>query len=347
MSTKKPQSPKKRRRLDRDVWATSISPERSLARDEVDPWHPDAIIARDAPSPGWAGNDVPFGSHLTGDEDVRRRRGTRSPSLKSVPEIPESPQASRSRTQAEQNASSARARRLGSPVRIVTPGRRAYSEELPGRPSLHTPLDTRDNPENLSHSGIRRNLLSGRKNNMLTPHGRAAHRTLDLRRAAIFTPNQSRRRSVQEQRETPHGWLSELSRALAPKSKRIELSPVEDAADDVELVQRPRRHVHDDDDDDLPIRPRLSMNLDLDDPDLRPHTSHGLEDQNYTAHSIEMPRRAISEQPPGDLTELGYRTNEFVDDRSDDISVDLSFFPRRPLDEFDAASYGGDETLIR
>ncbi|PSR83854.1 centromere kinetochore component CENP-T-domain-containing protein [Coniella lustricola] len=61
----------------------------------------------------------------------------------------------------------------------------------------------------------------------LTPHGRAAIRTLDSRRAAIneiHTPGRNRRRSLRDQRETPRDTLRALGRVLAPQSSAVSTS---------------------------------------------------------------------------------------------------------------------------
>jgi hypothetical protein len=55
------------------------------------------------------------------------------------------------------------------------------------------------------------------------------------------------------------------------------------------------------DDDSALERPRLSLALgddeDEDDSLLLPPQSAGLEDENFTIQSVELPRRAVSEQP--------------------------------------------------
>ncbi|PHH76413.1 hypothetical protein CDD82_3992 [Ophiocordyceps australis] len=156
------------------------------------------------------------------------------------------------------------------------------------RPSVHTPL----NPAALGHVAPG----SRRHSNAPTPHARAARLALNQRRHAVFTPGKNRRRSLMEQRETPRDLLRELSRALAPKSKPIVSSPRD--------ASSPKHMDSDQDDqDDLPLdKSRLSVPLDdhdddSDDSDLQPPRMSGIYEDNITAQSIELPRRALSEQP--------------------------------------------------
>lgn len=172
-----------------------------------------------------------------------------------------------------------------------------------------------------------------------TPHARAAFRALDQRRAKIFTPGRARRRSLRDQRETPRDILRNLSRVLAPTSKVVRSSSSPDQDDNSTL---PALREDDEDEDDFPIeRPRFSLPLredDDDDSDLKIPRSSGLEDENYTAQSIELPRRAWSEGPLSrlDRGSLGsvrlsdYAGPEF---RSDDVGIDSAFFPPPPLDD--------------
>lgn len=142
---------------------------------------------------------------------------------------------------------------------------------------------------------------SGRKAVVVTPHGRAAQRELELRRAG-FTPSKDRRRSGRQQRETPRDILRQLSRHLAPKT--LPTVPTPDGQAVSSTRQRFRIQDEDDLDDGSEIqRPRLSLPLDDDEDDddslLLPPRSTGLEDENFTVQSVELGRRAISEQPPG------------------------------------------------
>lgn len=161
-----------------------------------------------------------------------------------------------------------------------------------------------------------------------TPHGRAALRALDSRRAAIFTPG--RRRSLRDvQRETPRDLLRALSRNLAGKTERVQTSssPVgEKSAVKSEGEFGTGAFVGDDDDegDERELRvPRMSLPIDEDDDDddgdwPRPHRSAGLEDENLTVGSVEFGRRAYSEGPrlrssiPGRPSDI-YRLDEDVE----------------------------------
>lgn len=193
-----------------------------------------------------------------------------------------------------------------------------------------------------------------------TPHGRAAIRALDLRRAAINdinTPGRNRRRSMRDQRETPRDVLRALSKTLAPTSKPISTSSSSSPDDPSNNSSRRRRSRgasgrsrsrgrraavvipedpdDDDDSDEFPIdRPRFSLPIDEDadsDGDLpRPPRSSGLEDleDNYTMQSIEMPRRAtLGQQPP----RYSIRMSDYGplnDPQSDNDDDGGAFFPR-------------------
>lgn len=80
-----------------------------------------------------------------------------------------------------------------------------------------------------------------------------------------------------------------------------------------------KRRARDDDlDDGLEIqRPRFSLPLgdedDEDDSLLEPPKSAGLEDEDYTGLSIELPRRAISELPPGRLSRGSFGSVQMSD----------------------------------
>lgn len=190
-----------------------------------------------------------------------------------------------------------------------------------------------------------------------TPHGRAAIRTLDSRRAAINeinTPGRNRRRSVRDQRETPRDVLRALSRTLAPKSKVITTSSSSSPDDPNNSSTRKlggrsqsrRRRggpvtipEDPDDSDEFPIdRPRLSLPIDdVSDDDLRPPRTSGLEDleDNFTMQSIELPRRqTLDNQSRYSMRMSDYGPmNDLPSD--DDVGVDSAFFPR--------ANWDGDE----
>ncbi|KAK7914605.1 hypothetical protein PG985_012308 [Apiospora marii] len=169
-----------------------------------------------------------------------------------------------------------------------------------------------------------------------TPHGRAAFAALQKRRTALFTPGKERRRSIRDQRETPRDPLRALSRLLAPSSQAIHSSssPSDPGANNSSLpavAEEDESHDFDDDSDDFMIeRPRLSLNLredDDEDSELKPPRLSGIED--YTAQSIELPRRAYTELPPGRPSLGSVRESDYhgPDIQSDDIGIDSGFFP--------------------
>ena len=139
-----------------------------------------------------------------------------------------------------------------------------------------------------------------RRPTAVTPHGRAAMREVEARRAGL-TPAKDRRRSGRQQRETPRDTLRELSRLLAPKTQRLVPTPPRQEPD-----TKVGKYEEDLDYGPDPVRPRLSMPLDddsdEDDSLLLPPRSAGIENEDYTGYSIELPRRAISEQAPGRLS---------------------------------------------
>ncbi|KAK1758531.1 centromere kinetochore component CENP-T-domain-containing protein [Echria macrotheca] len=237
-----------------------------------------------------------------------------------------------------------------------TPVRRAISAE-PGSVaassrlsfSIRTPASQgRNLTLNRSVQGLS---ASGRKAGAgaasATPHARAAFRTIDSRRAAISTPHlANRRRSVREARETPRDVLRNLGKALAKTSEAIKSSSSSPKspkpADDTILEERPSQFLDDDDDEDLPKRPRLSLPIDVDEDDddeLRPHRSAGLEDEDLTMRSVEMPRRAYSEQPAR-LSTGSVRISDYYgrggEAPDDEDGIDPGFFPpRAPIPEED------------
>lgn len=230
--------------------------------------------------------------------------------------------------------------RTPSQLKLVTPSQRAISADPPTtlRRSQRTPVTA-----------------SGRKVPVATtPHGRAAIRALDSRRAAIFTPNNhgaaSRRRSLRDlQRETPRDPLRALSRLLAPQTQPL---PSSSSPDDTPKTESDTGilsgFVDDEDDDDGPPlhRPRLSLPIedddDNDDDDIHPHRSQVLDDENFTMQSIEMPRRAISEQASRPSFPLGRMSDYYGNLEDEEPTYDPAFFP--PMDAIDedaAASAGG------
>lgn len=183
------------------------------------------------------------------------------------------------------------------PPKPTTPLRRASSAGPASHRSLRrTPAEQARTP-----GGVQKLVASARRPNVLTPHGRAAMRELEARRAG-FTPAKDRRRSGRQQRETPRDALRSLSRVLAPQTQPVVPTPQGAAP-----TGRFALPGNDDFEDDAALeRPRLSLALgdeeDEDDSLLLPPKSAGLEDENFTVQSIELPRRAISEQPPGRLS---------------------------------------------
>ncbi|KAI1772721.1 hypothetical protein F4818DRAFT_137748 [Hypoxylon cercidicola] len=225
---------------------------------------------------------------------------------------------------------------LRTPQALTTPNRRAMSAD----PSSN------------------RLSASARRNNPNTPHARAAIRAIDQRRAALFTPGRvGRRRSLarERERETPMDLLRNLSRVLAPTSTALSSSsssPGPGANNDSSL----QTLLEGDDDDDFPIeRPRFSLPLDRDDDDdsdLKPPRSSILEDENYTAQSIEMPRRVWSEAPMsrldrgsfGSVRMSDYAGPEIADD-DNDVGIDSGFFPPPALDD-DTGGLAMDEPIF-
>ncbi|KAI1766783.1 hypothetical protein GGR53DRAFT_190390 [Hypoxylon sp. FL1150] len=229
---------------------------------------------------------------------------------------------------------------LRTPQALATPNRRALSAD----PSSN------------------RLSASARRNNPNTPHARAAIRAIDQRRAALFTPGRvGRRRSLarERERETPRDLLRNLSRVLAPTSTALSSSsssPGPNSNNNNDSTLRTLMEGDDDDDDDFPIeRPRFSLPLDRDDDDdseLKPPRSSILEDDNYTAQSIELPRRAWSEAPLGRLDRGSFgsvRMSDYIGpeiaDDDNDVGIDSGFFPPPALDD-DTGGLAMDEDAI-
>ncbi|KAI0869715.1 centromere kinetochore component CENP-T-domain-containing protein [Hypoxylon argillaceum] len=191
---------------------------------------------------------------------------------------------------------------------------------------------------------------SARRNNVATPHARAAIRAMDQRRAALFTPGRVRRRSLREQRETPRDILRNLSRVLAPTSQVVSSSSSPDSPGRAGNSTLPPFPEEDDgDDDDFPIeRPRFSLPLgpeEDDDEDLKPPRLSGFEEDNYTMQSIELPRRAITDHTiRSSLGSMRYSDYMGPDIQSDDVGIDSGFFPPPALD--DSAEVVMDEPAV-
>ena len=173
-----------------------------------------------------------------------------------------------------------------------TPLRKASSAgPTPQRPSRRTPTTQTRTP-----SAVQRPGGSVRRADVLTPHGRAAVREAEARRAGR-TPGKDRRKSGRQQRDTPRNDLRLLSRLLAPKTRPYVPTP----SPPIPATQRMHYKEDDFDDGPEPERPRLSIALDEesdeDDSLLLPPRSAGLDNDEITGRSIELPRRAISAQP--------------------------------------------------
>lgn len=165
---------------------------------------------------------------------------------------------------------------------------------------------------------------SARRPNVLTPHGRAAIREVEARRAGL-TPGKDRRRSGRQRRETPRNDLRLLSRLMATKTDQVVPTP---QGPSVAAGKFTSIGIDDLDDGSDLVRPRLSLPLgeeDEDDSLLLPPRSAGLEDDNFTAQSIELPRRAVSEQPPGRLSAGSFGSVRTSDRFGDDFGLGSVF----------------------
>ncbi len=199
--------------------------------------------------------------------------------------------------------------------RPITPRRRPSSV---GPPSTHRSTQRTPTGQERTPGAIRGG--SARRTITVTPHGRAAQRELDLRRAGL-TPGKDRRRSGRQQRETPRDILRLLSRRLAPKSQPVVPTPERPNGS---TVKRIIPDEEDDMDDTVPERPRLSLPFSEEDEEeddslLLPPQSTGLEDDNFTLQSVELGRRAVSERPPG-----RYSRGSFGSIRMSDAFADLN-----------------------
>ncbi len=236
--------------------------------------------------------------------------------------------------------------------RPTTPLRRASSA---GPPSTHrstrrTPAIQDRTPAGLPAPG------SLRKHDVVTPHGRAARREAEHRRAAALTPGRERRRSgVQMWRESPRDNLRVLSRVLAPGSKVVELQAQDEVGFNGKVFLTGR---YDDLEDEQEPRPRLSMPLDEDEDDsllLPPLRSDGIiEDENLTQRSVEFPRRAVSLQPGGRLSRESFgsirtsdrfrQPNEFGMDALPGDIFESSFLQQGDFDDYEATNIEEEAT---
>jgi hypothetical protein len=204
-------------------------------------------------------------------------------------------------------------RQLANIPKPTTPLRRASSAgPASQRSTRRTPTTQTRTPGAAQRVGG-----SARRPNALTPHGRAAMREVEARRAGL-TPGKDRRRSGRQQRETPRNDLRALSRLMATKTLPVVPTP---QGSDVPLGKYAVHGIDDLDDGPDPVRPRFSLPLgeddDEDDSLLLPPRSAGLEDDNVTTQSIELPRRAISEQPLGRLSRGSFGSIRMSDQFAD------------------------------
>ncbi|KAH7333453.1 centromere kinetochore component CENP-T-domain-containing protein [Rhexocercosporidium sp. MPI-PUGE-AT-0058] len=219
----------------------------------------------------------------------------------------------------------------------TTPLRRASSAGPPStrRSSRRTPAGQARTP-----GAATRLNNSARRPIVVTPHGRAARRELDFRRG--LTPGKDRRKSGLQQRETPRDILRQLSRVLAPKTQPTAPTP---QGQDVATSRRPGADEDDLEDGRALDRPRFSLPMgdydedDEDDSLLLPPRSAGLEDENFTVQSVELPRRAVSELPPGRLSR-----GSFGSVRMSDVFADLNDMGINGGDVYDS-SYLAERTF--
>ncbi|ELR03210.1 hypothetical protein VC83_02332 [Pseudogymnoascus destructans] len=190
----------------------------------------------------------------------------------------------------------------------TTPIRRASSA---GPPSTHRTARRTPGAQNITPGGYGPG--STRRPTAATPHGRAAAREIEMRRAAALTPGKDRRRSGLQKRETPRDLLRQLSKRLAPGTIPVAALPEMQKAEGPRL---PFTRLNDVDDEPAPTRPRLSMAIGDDEDDsllLPPHSDALLDDDNMTMRSVELPRRAVSEQPGGRLSRGSFGSIRYSD----------------------------------
>ena len=124
------------------------------------------------------------------------------------------------------------------------------------------------------------------------------------------------------------GILRNLGKVLAPASQAIVSSSPRGRPSSIAPIQEE----YEDDEDELTIdRPRLSLPIDEEDEsDLLPPRSAGLEDENYTVRSVELPRRAEQQASRLSRGSLGsVRVSDFFGNNDpDEITGRQSdFFP--------------------
>ncbi|KFX88679.1 hypothetical protein O988_08945 [Pseudogymnoascus sp. VKM F-3808] len=193
--------------------------------------------------------------------------------------------------------------------RPTTPIRRASSA---GPPSTHRTARRTPGAQNITPGGYGPG--STRRPTAATPHGRAAAREIEMRRAAALTPGKDRRRSGLQKRETPRDILRQLSKVLAPGTNPVNALPEMREAAEPRL---PFTRLNDLDEEPAPTRPRLSMAIGDEDEDdsllLPPHSDALLDEDNMTLRSVELPRRAVSEQPGGRLSRGSFGSIRYSD----------------------------------
>ncbi|KFY36726.1 hypothetical protein V495_07639 [Pseudogymnoascus sp. VKM F-4514 (FW-929)] len=193
--------------------------------------------------------------------------------------------------------------------RPTTPIRRASSA---GPPSTHRTARRTPGAQNITPGGYGPG--STRRPTAATPHGRAAAREIEMRRAAALTPGKDRRRSGLQKRETPRDILRQLSKVLAPGTNPVNALPEMREAAEPRL---PFTRLNDLDEEPAPTRPRLSMAIGDEDEDdsllLPPYSDALLDEDNMTLRSVELPRRAVSEQPGGRLSRGSFGSIRYSD----------------------------------
>jgi hypothetical protein len=267
---------------------------------------------------------------------------TQSRSLRPPKNTPRNPEIAESHTDAPRETPYEALRQLAAILpKPSTPRRRASSA---GPPSTRKPAVRTPGPQARTPGAAQRYGRPGPS----TPHGRAALREIELRRA-VFTPGRDRRRSGLQQRETPRDLLRQLSRILAPGTKPTIATPPPQLSSARRVTLPPEDDIEED--QDLPL-PKLSMPLGDDDDDsllLQPPQSAGLEEEQTTQYSIELPRRAVSEQPGGRYSYGSTRASERFGDLTEvglealsEGDIDSSFIPQGNFDddEADDHTYG-------
>jgi hypothetical protein len=149
---------------------------------------------------------------------------------------------------------------------------------------------------------------------------------------------------LREVRDSPRDFLLSLGRVLARNTEVITTSSSSPGEEDKTLGSDGAANEttlgaisvdDEEDEEELPKRPRLSLPIDEEDEDdsddLQPHHSVVIDDDNFTMQSIEMPRRAISEQPGGRFSMSSVRMSDYFNTNdmlhSEDFGVDSGFFP--------------------